>query len=89
MKQGDKKTTKVKHTYIVRLDIDADSKNTAEDIIYMLERLGDPSNRAVGVWFETDEHEPCWYKCSKCGRLSDIQEKFCPECGPRMANYNT
>lgn len=89
MKAGDKKTTKVKHTYTVRLDIDADSKNTAEDIIYMLEKLMEPSNRSVGVWIDTDGHEPCWYKCSKCGRLSDIRENYCPNCGVRMANSNS
>ncbi len=84
MKQGGIKETKVKHTYTVRLDIDADSKNTAEDIIYMLEELVKPSNRHVGVWINTDGNEPCRYKCNACGRLSDIRENYCPNCGARM-----
>ena len=24
------------------------------------------------------------YKCSKCGRIVDFKEKFCPECGAKM-----
>lgn len=40
----------------------------------------------TGKWLETDSHEPCWYKCDQCGRLSDIKEIYCPTCGASMAN---
>lgn len=39
-----------------------------------------------GRWIETDSHEPCWFKCDQCGRLSDIKEIYCPTCGASMAN---
>lgn len=39
-----------------------------------------------GMWLETDSHEPCWYKCDQCGRLSDIKEAYCPACGSLMGN---
>ena len=42
--------------------------------------------RKTGKWIETDSHEPCWYKCDQCGRLSDIKEIYCPTCGASMAN---
>lgn len=42
--------------------------------------------RKTGKWFETDSHEPCWYKCDQCGRLSDIKEIYCPTCGASMVN---
>lgn len=40
----------------------------------------------TGKWLETDSHEPCWYKCDQCGRLSDIKEIYCPTCGASMVN---
>ena len=42
--------------------------------------------RKTGKWIETDSHEPCWYKCDQCGRLSDIKEIYCPTCGASMVN---
>ena len=42
--------------------------------------------RKTGKWLETDSHEPCWYKCDQCGRLSDIKEIYCPTCGASMVN---
>lgn len=42
--------------------------------------------RKTGKWIETDSHEPCWFKCDQCGRLSDIKEIYCPTCGASMAN---
>ena len=42
--------------------------------------------RKKGKWLETDSHEPCWYKCDQCGRLSDIKEIYCPTCGASMVN---
>ena len=42
--------------------------------------------RKKGKWIETDSHEPCWFKCDQCGRLSDIKEIYCPTCGASMAN---
>ena len=38
----------------------------------------------TGKWLETDSHEPCWYKCDQCGRLYDLPDKYCPECGAKM-----
>lgn len=40
----------------------------------------------TGKWIETDSHEPCWFKCDQCGRLSDIKEIYCPTCGASMVN---
>lgn len=42
--------------------------------------------RKTGKWIETDSHEPCWFKCDQCGRLSDIKEIYCPTCGASMVN---
>ena len=47
---------------------------------------GEMPERKKGEWLETDSHEPCWYKCDQCGRLSDIKEIYCPTCGASMAN---
>ena len=44
------------------------------------------AERKKGKWLETDSHEPCWYKCDQCGRLSDIKEIYCPTCGASMVN---
>lgn len=43
-------------------------------------------DRKTGKWIETDSHEPCWFKCDQCGRLSDIKEIYCPTCGASMVN---
>ena len=35
----------------------------------------------TGRWMATEADEPCFYRCSKCGRLIDERENFCPNCG--------
>ena len=37
-----------------------------------------------GHWLEAKEEDPCWYRCSECGRLYDLDENYCPNCGARM-----
>lgn len=37
-----------------------------------------------GYWLEAKEEDPCWYRCSECGRLYDLDENYCPNCGARM-----
>lgn len=37
-----------------------------------------------GEWLEAREEDPCWYRCSECGRLYDLDENYCPNCGARM-----
>lgn len=49
-------------------------------------RMPTIEERKTGKWIETDSHEPCWYKCDQCGRLSDIKEIYCPTCGASMVN---
>ena len=38
-------------------------------------------SRRKGRWIETDPDDPCWYKCSNCGRLEDMPDNYCPKCG--------
>lgn len=52
----------------------------------ILERLPTIEERKTGKWIETDSYEPCWFKCDRCGRLSDIKEIYCPTCGASMVN---
>ena len=40
--------------------------------------------RKTGRWMATEADEPCFYRCSECGRLIDERENFCPNCGARM-----
>lgn len=40
--------------------------------------------RKTGRWMATEADEPCFYRCSECGRLIDERENFCPTCGVRM-----
>lgn len=42
-------------------------------------------NQKLGQWEETDNSDPCYYKCSVCHRQVDIPEKFCPSCGAKMS----
>lgn len=56
------------------------------DMIDELEDAPTIEERKTGKWLETDSHEPCWFKCDQCGRLSDIKEIYCPTCGASMAN---
>lgn len=37
-----------------------------------------------GHWLEAREEDPCWYRCSECGRLYDFDENYCPNCGAKM-----
>lgn len=50
----------------------------------ILERLTTIEEHKTGKWLETDSHEPCWYKCDQCGRLYDLPDKYCPNCGADM-----
>lgn len=40
--------------------------------------------RKKGKWLELDFTEAGEYKCDQCGRLSDFEENFCPNCGADM-----
>lgn len=57
------------------------------------ERVDEALNMAIkaleqqpkrGYWLEAKEEDPCWYRCSECGRLYDLDENYCPNCGARM-----
>lgn len=37
-----------------------------------------------GRWVETDRDDPCYYACSLCGKRSDFEENYCPNCGAKM-----
>jgi len=54
------------------------------DVISLLMTQPVVEERKAGKWIETDSHEPCWYKCDQCGRLYDLPDKYCPECGAKM-----
>ena len=41
-------------------------------------------NKKTGYWMETGNEDPCWYRCSECGRLYDLDENYCPGCGAKM-----
>ena len=44
-----------------------------------------PLTRQVGEWvFHKDYNESCRYGCNQCGKLSNIQGNFCPNCGAYM-----
>lgn len=40
--------------------------------------------RKKGKWLELDFTEAWEYKCDQCGRLSDFEENYCPNCGADM-----
>lgn len=40
--------------------------------------------RKKGKWIETKADEPCFYRCSECGRLMDEESIYCPNCGAEM-----
>ena len=42
----------------------------------------------TGRWMATEADEPCFYRCSECGRLIDERENFCPNCGARTEDTN-
>lgn len=37
-----------------------------------------------GEWIDALDEDPCYYRCSECGRLSGFLENFCPNCGADM-----
>ena len=37
-----------------------------------------------GRWVEATREDPCYYVCSICGKMIDIEENYCPNCGTRM-----
>lgn len=44
-----------------------------------------PSAESVqGEWMWTEHDDPCYFRCSNCGRMSDEDSDFCPNCGVRM-----
>ena len=41
--------------------------------------------RLQGKWiFHKDYHESCRYGCNQCGNLTNINSRFCPNCGAKM-----
>ena len=44
----------------------------------------EPKRGKTGRWMATEADEPCFYRCSECGRLIDERENFCPNCGVDM-----
>lgn len=40
--------------------------------------------RKKGKWLELDFTEAWDYKCDQCGKLSDFEENYCPNCGADM-----
>ena len=40
--------------------------------------------RKKGKWIELDYTQAWEYKCDQCGRLSDFEENYCPNCGCAM-----
>ena len=44
-----------------------------------------PVRRGRWIWDSNAPHrEHGAYKCNNCGRHSDFEENYCPECGARM-----
>ena len=43
-----------------------------------------PSAERRGRWIETTTEDPCYYRCSECGRQTDDEYNYCPNCGARM-----
>lgn len=39
-----------------------------------------------GRWEETTTEDPCYYRCSECGRQTDDEYNYCPNCGASMVN---
>ena len=38
-----------------------------------------------GEWMWTEHDDPCYFRCSNCGRMSDEDSDFCPNCGAKMS----
>lgn len=64
------------------LDGAAFRQNEIIDIINALPSA--QPERKNGKWIETEQDEPCFYRCSECGRLSDNDDNFCGGCGSKM-----
>ena len=42
-----------------------------------------------GKWRDDDiRYNDTSYKCSKCGRVVDFEENYCPNCGVKMTKGN-
>lgn len=37
-----------------------------------------------GRWIEASAEDPCEYRCSECGWLTDDEWNYCPYCGALM-----
>lgn len=57
-----------------------DDKKTIEQIIDEQPTI-EPKK---GKWLELDFADAWEYKCDQCGKLSDFEENFCPNCGADM-----
>lgn len=57
-----------------------------EDIIFEGILADAPTIDAVrhGRWMEATREDPCYYVCSICGKMVDIEENYCPNCGAKM-----
>ena len=64
-------------------------ERTYEAIRMAIEALKD---RPRGEWEETPSEDPCYYRCSNCGRMTDDEYNYCPNCGSdnrgRRAEWN-
>lgn len=64
-------------------DTEADRKYSAE-LIDELFPIADVAEVRHGRWIEASAHDPCDYRCSECGWLSDDEYHYCPNCGAKM-----
>lgn len=44
-----------------------------------------PDEREKGKWiFHNDYNESIRYGCNRCGNLTNVNSRFCPNCGKQM-----
>lgn len=57
-----------------------------ETVMHMLSEVpsADVRENVRGEWLEADDEDPCYYRCSICGRMVDVICNFCPNCGADM-----
>lgn len=50
---------------------------------------GEEIERRQGKWIiHNDYNESCRYGCNQCGNLTNINSRFCPNCGVKMKGDN-
>ena len=65
-------------------DYDHETKSCPKYCDVIRRTVEEAKQKRTGRWMATEADEPCFYRCSECGRMIDERENFCPDCGAKM-----